>query len=718
MKQVLQAVRGGGTRVAEVPPPGLRPGGVLVRTRWSLLSAGTERLVIDLAEKSLVGKAVARPDLVRKTIEKVRREGVAATWRTVSGRLAGDVPLGYSAAGEVLAVAEGVDGLRVGDRVACAGAGFANHAEVLSVPRNLCARVPDGVDLRHACAATLGAIALHGVRTADLRIGETAVVVGLGMLGQLTVQMLRASGVRVVAVDRDAARAELARSLGAVVATGGTDDPSAAVLGLTGGHGADAAIVCAASESSAPLALGASLCRRRGVVVLVGAMPVEVERRLLYEKELTLRMSTSSGPGRYDPTYEERGVDYPYAHVRWTEGRNLAAVLDLVQRGDLRLDPLLTHDFPIERAEDAYALVRGERTEPFLGILLRYDAEAPERRPLPEPPAAAPPRARKDSVRLGVVGAGQFGVGVLLPAFRSAGGVTFEAVATAGGATAEAVRRTFSFRRTAPSPEDALGADDVDLAVVLTRHDSHAALVREALRRGKPCFVEKPLAIRRDDLVAVAEAAAASPAPWVCVGFNRRFAPATAALRKALGDPRGGRTGPLHMTYRVNAGALPAGHWTLDPEVGGGRIVGEACHFVDLAAFLAGARVVRVQAERLPDDGAVALLRFGDASTATIEYVTTGDPALGKERLEVHAAGTSFLLDDFRSLVRVRNARRTEVWRGAQDKGHRTEAREVVRALREGLPPPVPFDEAVAATDATFAILESISLGAAVDLAE
>jgi predicted dehydrogenase len=713
VKQVLQAARGGRTRVADVPPPALRPGAVLVRTRWSLISAGTERLVIDLAGKSLVGKAMARPDLVKKTVEKLKREGLLATYRTVAGRLAGDVPLGYSAAGEVLAVGDGVTDLSPGDRVACAGAGWANHAEILCVPRNLCARVPDGVPLREASAATLGAIALHAVRTADLRLGEVAVVVGLGVLGQLVVQMLAASGVRVVGVDRDRVRAELASKHGAEAVAAGDEDPAPLVRGLTHGHGADVAIVAAAAESSEPVALAASLCRRRGTVVVLGAVGMELDRRQFYEREITLRMSTSYGPGRYDPAYEERGIDYPYAHVRWTEGRNLAAILDLIARKRLDLAPLLTHEFPIAEAESAYALVRGENAEPYLGILLRYDGDvAPHAAPHVPPPAGAPARKLKGpAVGLGVIGAGQFASSVLLPAFRSAAGADFRVVATSGGATAEAIRRSFGFARTAVDADAVLRADDVDAVVVATRHDSHARLAAAALAAGKPCFVEKPLAIRREELASLVEAMERSPG-LLCVGFNRRFAPSAALLRARLAQ----RTSPFHARYRVNAGQVPPGHWTLDPEVGGGRIVGEACHFVDLLAFLAGARVVRVQAERVGPDGAAALLRFGDGSTAALEYVTSGDASLGKEALEVHWEGESFVLDDFRSLVRHAGGKRETLWSGAQDKGHAEEIGAFVRAVREGGASPVPFDEAVDATDATFAILESISGGAAVDL--
>lgn len=710
MKQVVQAVRGGRTRVADVPAPSLRAGGVLVRTRWSLISAGTEKLVIDLAGKSLLGKARARPDLVKKTIEKVKREGVVATYRAVSGRLAGDVPLGYSASGEVLAVGHGVTGLAPGDRVACAGAGWANHAEILSVPRHLCARVPDGVDLRAACSATLGAIALHGVRTADARLGETAVVVGLGVLGQLAVQILRASGVRVVAVDTDASRADLAKGLGADAEVGGGDDPGPAVRGLTGGQGADVAIVCAGSESSEPVSLAASLCRRRGVVVVLGAVGMDLDRRTFYERELSLRMSTSYGPGRYDPQYEERGLDYPYAHVRWTEGRNLEAFLDLVARKAVDVGPLMTHEFAIEEAATAYDLVTGEKREPFLGIALRYDGDVQAALAAPEPPRAA---ARADGVRIGVIGAGQFGTAVLLPAFKAATGARLTAIATASGATADAVRRTYGFARVASSADELVAAADVDAVVIATRHDSHASLAAAALAAGKPCFVEKPLALAPEDLAKVVLAMRARPG-LVCVGFNRRFAPAVVALKRQLSA----RTSPLHARYRINAGAIPATHWTRDPDVGGGRIVGEACHFVDLVAFLAGSRIDTVYAERAGEDGAVALLRLADGSTATVDYVTAGDSSLPKEHLEVHWEGTSWVLDDFRWLVKHAGGRKREVWSGSQDKGHAAEVAAFVRAVTKGAASPVPFDEAVAATEATFAVLDSIATGAAVDLGE
>ncbi len=707
MKQVLQAAGGGRTRVADVPEPAVRRGGVLVATEWSLISAGTERLVIDLATKSLLGKAKARPDLVKKTLEKLRREGLLATYRAVSGRLAGDVPLGYSAAGRVIAVGEGVSGIAVGDRVACAGAGYANHAEVISVPRNLVAPVPVGLSSRDACVATMGAIALHGVRTADVRLGEVVVVIGLGLLGQLAVQFLRASGARVVALDLDPERVRIAGNLGAEAAVC-SEDPGPIVRGMTGGHGADAALVCAGSESSEPLALAARLLRRAGVVTLVGATGMDLDRRTFYPNELSLRMSTSYGPGRYDAHYEEQGIDYPYAYVRWTEGRNLRAVMDFVANGSVDLDPLMTHEFAIGDAARAYEIVTGDGGEPFMGILLRYGAEAT--------PLAASGLASSgaDSVaapgaRIGMVGAGLFATGVLLPALRSAGGA-FQAVSTASGATADAVARTFGFARVARSSDEVVAADDVDAIVVATRHDSHAALVAAALRAGKACFVEKPLAIERAGLDDVLEAMAERPG-LVCVGFNRRFAPAIRALSEALAQ----RSSPLHARYRINAGRMPDGHWTLDPAVGGGRILGEVCHFVDLLAFLARAPVTHVQAVPIGDDGVCATLRFGDGSTATLDYLSGGAAGLPKECLDVHWEGRSFVLDDFRELTEFGAGKSERLWSGSQDKGHGAEIAAFVAAVKNGGPSPVPFGEAVASTRATFAIAEATRAGRVVD---
>ena len=474
---------------------------------------------------------------------------------------------------------------------------------------------------------------------------------------------------------------------------------------MTDGHGADAAVVCAGSDSSAPLALAASLCRRRGVITLVGATGMELDRRVFYANELSLRMSTSYGPGRYDAQYEEKGIDYPYPYVRWTEGRNLRAVLDLVHRGTVRLDPLLTHEYTIDDAEAAYDLVTGERSEPFMGILLQYDTE----RDVGVATARGGVAAAAPGARIGLLGAGLFASGVLLPALRSSG-AAFQVVATAAGATADATARTFGFARVAATPDAIIAADDVDAIVIATRHDSHSALVAASVRAGKACFVEKPLALTTEELDDVLAAMKERPG-MVCVGFNRRFAPGVIALRDRLTS----RTSGFHARYRINAGRMPEGHWTLDPEVGGGRVLGEVCHFVDLLSFLAGAAVTRVQCERVGDDGICATLRFGDGSSATLDYISNGAPSVPKEMIDLHWEGISFVLDDFRDVTEHAGGKPKKLWRGAQDKGHGAEIAAWVSAVRAGGESPVPFDEAVGATRTTFAMLESLRTGRAVD---
>jgi predicted dehydrogenase len=453
------------------------------------------------------------------------------------------------------------------------------------------------------------------------------------------------------------------------------------------------------------------LCRKGGVVAVVGAVGMELDRRVFYANELQVRMCTSYGPGRYDPVYEERGTDYPYPYVRWTEGRNLDAVLALMASGALDVEPLLTHAVPLENAAEAYALVRGERAEPFLGILLSYPDDGDSRPARASVPTAVAARASGDTARLGVIGAGQFAGAVLLPALKALAGVQLEVVASSGGVTAESARRHFGFARVAASHEDVLASDDVDAVIVNTRHDSHAALVAAALRAGKPCFVEKPLAIRRDGLDDVLAAMAEHPG-LVCVGFNRRFAPGVTALRERLSH----RTSPLHARYRVNAGKLPASHWTLDLDVGGGRVLGECCHFLDLLAFIASSPVQRVQAESVGADGVIALLRHADGSTSVLDYGTTGDASLPKELLEVHWEGTSLLLDDFRSLSVHQGGRTQQVWSGAQDKGHRAELALFVKAVQSGGASPVPFDESVATTRTAFAVVAAAAGGRAVDV--
>jgi polar amino acid transport system substrate-binding protein len=697
----------------------LRPGGVLVRTAFSLISAGTERAKVEVARKNLLGKALARPDQVRQVLAAARQSGLAATYQKVRSRLDALSPLGYSLAGIVTAVGANVDGLAVGDRVACMGAGYANHAEVVFVPQRLCARLPDGVSYQAGTFGTLGAIALQGLRQAAPTLGETAGVVGLGLLGLLTVQLLRASGCRVVGVDVNAGRCELARQLGAEAATAPDDPALDALARRFGPAGLDALILTAATASSAPIELAARLARDRARVVVVGAVGLHVPRGPFYDKELTLRLSRSYGPGRYDPRYEEQGVDYPIGYVRWTEGRNLSAFLDLLAAGRVDTAPLATHKFALVDAEQAYALVTGKTQEPFLGVLLDYGLP-PEGAPAPlaEGPVQVRPQASADGrVGVALLGAGSFAQSMLLPHLARQPGVRLRVVATRSGLTARSVAERAGFETCTANMQAALADPAAGLVVIASRHDSHAALAAAALRAGKAVFVEKPLALSAAELAEVEAAHAAAIAPFLMVGFNRRFAPLLGELRQHLNA--GGE--PLALHYRVNAGYIPLEHWTQDPAIGGGRILGEVCHFVDLLAHVAGGPVVSVHAYTTPDggryrrDNLAAVLRFAGGSVGTLIYAANGDKDLGKERLEGFGGGRAAVLEDFHTL-RLYGSGPARTRRAAPDKGHAAEMAALVRAVRAGEAAPVPLAEAAHATRVTFAIVESLETGAVVAL--
>lgn len=703
MKQLLQNVSTGEITVDEVPAPTRGPVSLLVATRYSLISAGTERAAVEIGKASLLGKAKARPDLARKVIENAQSEGVAATYAKVRGRLQDPNPLGYSLSGVVLEACPDAPA-GPGELVACAGAGLASHAEIVSVPRTLCARVPEGVAAEDAAYSTVAAIALHGLRLSEVALGDVVAVVGLGLVGQLAVELAAAAGCEVLGCDPNEHRVQLAWNAGAFATT----DPAeleAEAQRLTDGRGADGVLITAASRSSEPLQTATAAARERATVVIVGDIPIQSPRTPLFAKELKLLVSRSYGPGRYDPTYEERGVDYPAGYVRWTEGRNLEEVLRLMARGSLRPSRLTTHEF--ELADGAAAYRQLESPEPSVGILLRYPGlEGTNGRAV----GLARPRTRRlralgrKRVRLGVVGAGTFARGVLLP--RAARHADIIAVANATGLSARASAGRFGAGLATTDADEVLMHPEVDAVLIATRHDSHADYAARALKAGKHVFVEKPLAIDRSGLELVEQTAADSHAVLM-VGFNRRFAPLAKQTHAALC----GR-GPLMITYRVNAGRVPRSHWTADPAVGGGRIVGEVCHFVDFAMFLTGAAPSCIEAAAVGgsssprEDSIAATLSFPDGSVAVIVYSALGDPKLPKERIEVLGEAGAATIDDFSQLTLYRGGQE-ERRAGRRDKGHDAEMAAFVAACREGREP-WPIEHMIAAMRATFAIRDSV----------
>lgn len=714
MKQIVQNVRKGTLELVEVPAPVPDRGQVLVRNAFSVLSPGTEKLALDFARKSLLGKARSRPDLVRQVLRKLRQEGPGPTIQTVTNRLDAPQPLGYASAGIVEAVGEGVTSIQPGDRVACAGAGYANHAEYVVVPENLTAHVSDSLSLDRAAFATLGAIAMQGVRIGDSRLGEVVAVVGLGLIGQLTVQLLLAGGCRVYGIDLDSRQVERSRALGMDWGGSPKDDHELVLAEATGGHGVDVAIVTASSESSAPISTAASLCRHRGAVVAVGATAMDLDRRVFYEKELELRMSMSYGPGRYDRRYEEEGLDYPVAYVRWTEQRNLQAFLDLAAKGSI--DPLEMDVETVDFAESTTvyeSLAAGRRSS--LAAVFRYPAAEADRTAHDGATLDPDHRASKGPERVGVafIGAGNYAKSVLLPALEVDDRIDRRTIVTATGPSATRTCERYGFGRSGTRAEDVLGDPDVDLVFVTTRHDSHASLATRALESGTNVWLEKPMGLSHEEVDQVAEAARASNR-LLMVGFNRRFSTHARAAKRHLE----GRRTPLSIHYRVCAGPMPVDTWIVDPLVGGGRIVGEVCHFIDLCTYLVGRNPSEVMASSIArdaslDDSTTLTLTYPDRSVATIAYLANASPELAKEHWEAHASQRSVVCDNFRStwLSGGRKVRGLN-----QDKGQRTAVGETIDAVRSGATAVIPLDEIIGTSRASLAAIESLRSGRPVRL--
>ena len=652
-----------------------------------------------------------RPDLVREVLSKISRDGLLATVSSVRSRLDQPTALGYSSAGTVVAVGEGVADISPGNRVACAGAGHAVHAEFACVPRLLVARIPsETVNFDEAAFTTLGAVALHGVRNADAKLGDMVAVIGLGLLGQLTVQILKAAGCCVLGMDISEERAQLALRLGADAVSTSSSGFQDLCLQHSGRHGADAVLIAAQTASNDPVNLAGAVARNRAVVVALGTVAMDIPRRFFYEKELDFRVSRSYGPGRYDAAYEQKGIDYPIGYVRWTETRNMEAFLKLLADRKLDLHPLVTHRFPIARAHSAYDLITGKTHEPFLGMLIVYSDLADDTRQVnvgvPDRPIASP-----QSIRIGLLGAGSFATSTLLPAMKRVG-VEMVVACAANGSHARHAAEKFGFRSCTTDEQEILNNPAVNTVVIATRHHLHATQVKAALRSGKHVFCEKPLCLNPVELNSIVAARddPASSRQLLMVGFNRRFAPLAVRLKSFLQDVRE----PLALYYRVNAGFLPGDHWLNDPLQGGGRVLGEVCHFVDFLCFLTDASPMEVETRSLPNpghysnDNIVCSLRFANGSQGTISYLANGDKSYSKERIEVFGGGSIAVLEDFRRLELVRGGKR-RVYRSLlrQDKGHRGEWEAFITAIQTGAESPIPFREVVNATLATFALEES-----------
>jgi predicted dehydrogenase len=703
---VLQDLADGATRLVDAPAPSAGRHGLVIATSNSVVSAGTERMLVDFGRASLIGKARSQPHRVVEVIDKARTDGVATTVNAVRPKLAQPLPLGYSSSGVVIEVGSEVSGVAIGDRVATAG----GHAELASVPVNLTTPVPDGVASGDAAFATIGSIALQGIRLAQPCVGERFAVIGLGLVGLIAVQLLEAQGCRVLGIDPNAERRRRAEAFGATTVDS-SHDVLAAAEEFTSGRGIDGVVICASTTSNDPVHQAALMSRQRGRLVLVGVTGLELQRADFYEKELTFQVSSSYGPGRYDPSYEEGGNDYPYGLVRWTASRNMEAVLGLIETGKVDVASLVTHDYAFDDAPSAYETLVSDPSA--LGIVLTYPevqvadlagSSLVSRRISLRPDVVAP----AGRGRVGVLGAGAFATGVLLPAFRDAG-ASIRTVVSSGGTSASLAAAKFG-ATSASSDVDAVFADaEIDSVVVATRHDSHARYVDRALRAGKHVFVEKPLALDDEDLGLVTTtveelAASGGPVPLLMVGFNRRFAPVTRRMKELLAT----QSGPKAVVLTMNAGFIPADHWTQDPATGGGRIIGEACHFIDLARHLVGSPIESVSSSFMgqpgpssPADSATISLRFEDGSIATVNYLSNGSKKFPKERVEVFSGGRVLVNDNFRTLkaygwpgvrtMRLRN----------QDKGHAAGVAAFVEAVRAGGAPPIPVEELIEVSAAT-----------------
>ena len=717
MKQLLQNMKTGEPQVTEVPVPQCQSGTALVQTGVSLVSSGTERMVVEFAKQGLLGKAQSRPDLMRQLINKAQREGLLTTYEAAMNKLDQPMALGYSSAGTIVEVGEDLQGFKAGERVACAGGGHAVHAEFAVIPQNLMVTIPDGVDFEQAAFTTVGAVALQGFRLADVQVGSRVAVIGLGLLGLLATGLASAAGCEVLGIDLDPQRVALAKSMGASNAVTRDQAEEAADV-FSHGRGVDAVLICADANSNDPIILAGEIARDRAKVVAVGAVGMEIPRNAYYAKELEVLVSRSYGPGRYDPNFEEKGQDYPIGYVRWTETRNMEAFLDLMAQGKLDVSPLVTHRIPIADGQQAYELLTSQ--EPYLGVLLTYGSEPRPKDNRIVNKQAPPVRVKPgDVMALGVLGAGNYALSTFLPAIKKVGGIAPIGIISASGVSAQHAARQYGFGFAASDPESVLGDPAINLIAILTRHNLHTPQLLEAFAVGKHVYCEKPLAINKKQLNQITKILKKDDQPLLMLGFNRRFAPLAVKL-KAFVDRR---QEPLYAHFRVNANRIPADHWINDPKLGGGRIIGEGCHFIDFLTFLVGAVPVEVSTTGLPDNGkysednVVMTFRFPDGSTGVVSYLANGDKSFPKEYVEIFTGGRVAVLHDWRKLELVaKGKRKVERSLLSQDKGHKNAWRAFLKAVGQGQEPPIPYDQLIGVTRASFAAVESLRNGKTVKI--
>ena len=718
MKQVLQYMNSGESKIVDVPIPQVRKNTALVRTAASLVSAGTERSLVEFGEKNLLQKAASRPDLMKQVIDKARREGVLSTLESTFNRLDQPMVLGYSSAGIIVEVGEGLVGYQVGDRVVCAGGNHAVHAEYAVIPQNLLAHLPDDIPFESACFATLGAIALNGIRLAHLELGDHIAVVGLGLLGLLTARLVEANGCQVTGIEPSAQRVEFARKAG--IQAFHRNDILAATASLTQNRGFDAVLICAATSSSDTVQLAGEIVRDRGSVISLGVVGLDIPRKTYYEKEIHFQVSRSSGPGRYDPVYEEAGVDYPLGYVRWTEGRNLQAFVQLLHSTKLEVADLITHQFAIEEAVKAYELITGKTGEAYLGIVLTYPSTKDDEKYTEEWVEVNPKLTPETRIKVGAIGAGNYAKATFLPVMHKSRGIDLVAIASINGVNAQHAAQKFGFKHASSSADAILEDKTINSVVIMTRHQDHAALTLKALRAGKNIYCEKPLALTLQDLDEIENQLQKKTSSILMVGFNRRFAPLSVQLKEFLSN----RKEPLYAHYTINAGYLPDNHWLHDPIEGGGRIIGEGCHFIDYLTFLIGETPISVHATALTDNGKYhqdnMLLTFAytDGSVGSIAYLANGDKSFPKERIEVFSGGKVAVLNDFRSLSLFSDGN-TRIIRSRfrQDKGHQAAWEAFLQSIHQGSAAPIPYDQLLAVSRAAIVSMnaamekKTISLG-------